>query len=127
MLKIGDYVIILVIVVISVSMGYFSYFSNVSSNENVQAQLIYNGDVIKVIDLGAITNNEINKVNYNEYGIEIEARHNGIRISDSDCQDKLCIMASWVDKSGEMSICLPQKFMIKIIGSSLEEIDTTAY
>ena len=40
------------------------------------------------------------------------------RISYSDCRDKICVEAGWLEKSGDWAACLPNRVMIRMDGDA---------
>ncbi len=44
----------------------------------------------------------------------VEVEGNTVRVIDSNCVDKLCILQGRIDSCGEMIICLPHKMQVKI-------------
>jgi len=51
----------------------------------------------------------------NEVMIEIEG--NRARIVDSPCRDKLCLRAGWLERPGDVAVCLPQRVIVEIRGT----------
>jgi len=52
------------------------------------------------------------KTNYGSNIIEI--KDDSIRITESDCRDKICIKSGFISKPGELLVCLPHKLMVEI-------------
>jgi len=54
-------------------------------------------------------------VTVNEVVIEIEGGR--ARVVDSPCRDKLCVRAGWLDRPGDVAVCLPQRVIVEIRGA----------
>ncbi len=50
-------------------------------------------------------------------GVVITAENGKICFSESDCKDKICIKTGEISKSGEVSVCVPNKTVIEIRGA----------
>ena len=51
----------------------------------------------------------------NEVVIEIEGSR--ARVIDSPCRDKLCVHAGWLERPGDVAVCLPQRVIVEIRGA----------
>ncbi len=40
-----------------------------------------------------------------------------VRVTDSDCPDKLCVRMGWVSQSDASVVCLPNRVVIRVMGS----------
>lgn len=61
-----------------------------------------------------------------EFGYnKIEILNGKVRISDADCPDKLDVKSGWIDASGEMLVCLPNRVLVRIDGE--KDVDKVAY
>lgn len=47
---------------------------------------------------------------------EIEVRAGRVRFIDAPCSNKQCILRGWVERSGDMAACLPNRVSVSIIG-----------
>ena len=56
---------------------------------------------------GAMTVNEV----------VIEFDGNRARVIDSPCRDKLCARAGWIERPGDVAVCLPQRVIVEIRGA----------
>ncbi len=56
----------------------------------------------------------------------IEVGNNRIRIKDSTCPDKICVKEGWISRVNQMTVCMPNRVYIKIVGQDTE-IDDIAY
>jgi hypothetical protein len=47
----------------------------------------------------------------------IEAEQGRIRFLESDCPNQICVYTGWIDKANQVSACLPNKILVRLIGS----------
>lgn len=79
---------------------------------DVTAKIIYDGEVVKEINLSENEEHFTLKVGR----CEIEIDKHEIFFSDSPCPDKVCINAGRLKKSGEFASCVPEKVTIILKG-----------
>lgn len=60
-----------------------------------------------------------------EYNL-VEIQKGRIRFKDANCSDKVCVRSGWLSRKGDMSICLPHRMAIKILGKK-EDLDEVTY
>ena len=56
----------------------------------------------------------------------VEVGNNRIRIKEASCPDQICVKEGWIEKAGEMIVCMPNRVYIKIVAKE-REIDDIAY
>ena len=56
----------------------------------------------------------------------VEVGNNRIRIKAASCPDQLCVKEGWIGRVNEMSVCMPNRMYIKIVGQQVE-LDDIAY
>jgi hypothetical protein len=47
-----------------------------------------------------------------------------VHMLKSTCRDKICIGMGWVDVPGESIVCLPNRVVIRVLGSGKNKVDT---
>jgi hypothetical protein len=51
-----------------------------------------------------------------------------VRVIESPCRDKLCVLAGELSEPGDWTACLPNGVMVRVSGSSVDgEVDETSY
>lgn len=111
-LKYGDFVVIMVIVLVAVSFIISFYESN--TNEKV-AIITQNDIVLDRIDLDKISERYV--ITYSgKYPGTIEADNGKIRFVHADCPDQVCVNTGWIDRPGQIAVCLPAGVIIKVEG-----------
>ena len=117
------YDFIIWIVIVSLAIGGIYYHQNlVSMGENL-VEISVNGQEYEVIPLTDANGNlrrEIEGVN----GLTVvEIRDQRVRVISSACPDKLCIHSGWIDRPGQMLVCLPNRVVVKIVSDEQQDID----
>ncbi len=117
------YDFIIWIVIVSLAIGGIYYHQNlVSMGENL-VEISVNGQEYEVIPLTDSNGNlrrEIEGVN----GLTVvEIRDQRVRVISSACPDKLCIHSGWIDRPGQMLVCLPNRVVVKIVSDEQQDID----
>jgi len=49
-------------------------------------------------------------------GVAIEIDGNRARVTASPCRDKLCVHAGWLERPGDVAVCLPQRVIVEMRG-----------
>ncbi len=111
-LKYGDFLVILAIVLIAVLFAVSFYQSNADEKIAIVSQ---NNVVLDRIELNKISERYV--INYyGEYPGIIEVNNGKIRFLKADCPDQVCVNTGWIDKPGQIAVCLPAGVIIKIEG-----------
>lgn len=85
------------------------------------AEITLDGKPYKKIFLSEHTGDEFIDVK-TEYGYNIiEVKDDSIRITESDCPDKICVKSGFISKPGELLVCLPHKLMVEIKSNNSEK------
>lgn len=109
-LKLGDFLIIVVLLIIS-----FTPFYMLHNQEKADDQII---GIVKV------NNREVKRLSlakdqkwrYQKNGkINIvQIKSHKIRVIDANCKDQVCVKEGWKSESGDTIVCLPHKFLIEL-------------
>ena len=60
----------------------------------------------------------------NDVAIEIE--NSRARVTSSPCKDQLCLRTGWLERPGEVAVCLPQRVIVELRGAR-GNYDSVAY
>ena len=60
----------------------------------------------------------------NEVVIEVAAGK--ARVVDSPCRDKLCVYTGWLERPGDVAVCLPRRVIVEIRGAARNGVDGVA-
>ncbi len=114
-MKIGDFIVIGIILVLSLSIYFVTTKKTINSNDK-SVQIIVDGKIYKEFPL---TNQNKSITIDTKYG------HNIVKIEDgyaymyeSNCSDKICIHMGKIKDAGDNIICLPNRVLVKIVADN---------
>jgi hypothetical protein len=122
MLKKGDVILLLIAVfglltVLLLGRGSADSSTSVNSNMTKGEQLVAvvkkDDEIIREINLTGLRNQQVIKV-HSLYDATIVAENKRIRFMESGCPDKICVNAGWLNRPGDVAVCLPNKIIIKL-------------
>ncbi len=131
MLKKGDIILLLVIVLGILSAIFFgkenaASLSNINGiqvdNVGITAIIKKNDKVIRKIDLTSLDKKEVINIS-GLHKATIVAEKNRICFLESDCPDKVCVKTGWLSHPGEIAVCLPNKIIIKLEQDKNQNVD----
>lgn len=125
-LKKGDLIVgsIVLLLIIGSYTGVKIYNSLLSGNGKI-AVIRQNNVIIKSIDLDKVKSPEKVEVN-GDFHDTILVENGRIRFEEANCPDLICVKTGWINKTGQMAVCLPNKVSIKIEGSG-DGLDGVAF
>ncbi len=50
------------------------------------------------------------------YHYEIVYQEGRIRFAAADCPDKVCVRTGWIERAGQIAVCVPGQLIIKLEG-----------
>lgn len=119
---------ILIIMVIFFSILGIVYVKSISTNEaNLYLVIEVDGKPYKTISLGGAQANQIITVETEAGRNIIEVEEKRVRIKEADCKDQLCVKTGWLSQSNQISVCLPNRVSIRLIGGEKNDIDIISY
>lgn len=86
------------------------------STEDEIAVISYQGKTVRTVSLNS-TKNEVFQLEENPK-VSFQVENHRIRFVNTDCPDHLCENVGYIDRSGQVAICLPNQVTLKIIGGS---------
>lgn len=113
----GDKILIIFILISSVLI-FVALSAYGISKENNYAIIEVNGELYQKISLGKDGPNLKIKVAGPLGETEVEVAENKVRINESPCPDKDCIYQGWIEKPGQVLVCLPNRVVVKIEGKN---------
>ena len=118
-LKPGDLIIAAVIVLSAIFMAISLYEKDTSDKVAVISQ---NNVIINKISLNQ--SSKPHTFSYEgEYPGTIEVENGRIRFSYAECPDQVCVHTGWIQRPGQIAVCLPAGVIIKIEGFEESDID----
>ncbi|AOT72747.1 NusG domain II-containing protein [Geosporobacter ferrireducens] len=119
--------ILIIMVICSSVLGMF-YVKSISTNKaNLYLAIEVDGKPYKTISLGGAQANQIITVETAAGRNVIEVEGNRVRIKEADCKDQLCVKMGWLSRSNQISVCLPNRVSVKLIGGETNDIDIISY
>ena len=59
--------------------------------------------------------------------MQIQINNKKVRVIHSDCPEKICIKSGWINKTGELIVCVPNKVVISIYGKGNDYFDVITH
>lgn len=119
-----DIIIVICILIIAISFlgvnQYKSYFIQKNSKE-IWAEIYVEGELYRVVLLVEEEQEFIIETNLGRNVIMVH--DHVIEVIEADCLDYICQSTGYIDKPGEIIVCLPNQFVIEIKGQIEEEIN----
>ena len=102
---------IIIVLVAAVVLALALVLRNASSESGLNAAVFHNGEQIALLPLekdGVYT--------VDDYGVTVEVRSGKVRISESDCHDKICEKTGFISSPMQTIVCLPNRISVRLIG-----------
>lgn len=103
----------------------FLLFGTKPSNNSKIAEVFSDGNLIRRIDLSTITDNYEFTVDYSGHSNTVAVKNGSISVVAADCPDRICVHTGEIRYGSAPIVCLPNKLMIKIVGSDNEDAPDT--
>lgn len=84
---------------------------NISPESGLNAVVFHNGDRIALLPL-----EKDGVYPFDEYGVTVEVKSGKVRISESDCHDKICEKTGFISSPMQTIVCLPNRISVRLIG-----------
>jgi hypothetical protein len=123
----GDLVLIVVLLLIGV--GAFVYNQVVLPKRAPGNKVLIEieGKVVRELDMAR----DAAPIRFEtEHGYNVvEIRDGQVRVSDADCPDQICVHTGWRRHVGQVIVCMPHYFVVRIMGDegALDELDGFTY
>lgn len=120
-LRYGDFIILALVAVLAGGAFWLGAQSRAAGGDAV-AEVWQNGKLTRIVRLSELTGPEEYTLD-GAYHNTIEAEPGRIRFEDADCPDRVCVHTGWISKPGQTTACVPNRALIKIVGSAAPEED----
>lgn len=117
--KIGDFLIFAVILVLAA--GVWARFA-VMQTEAAYGEIWKDGALYERIKLEEGYHTTITVKGESVTNV-IEVDGLRMRVAQADCHDHVCVNSGWIERTGQIAVCLPNKMEIKIIGGQASDVD----
>ena len=98
------------------------FFVSEASAQGKTAVVTLDGEKVTTINLETAENET-----FTAGKVVIEVTEGGVSITDSNCPDKTCVKTGKLSKSGDVSVCVPNRVSVEIIGEGAEGVDIIGY
>lgn len=118
-LKIGDVIIYVVIISISLLMLFMAparLSGSGSATKALRALIIIDGEVVHTI-----SENELfagGQYSFEAHGLHylVSYANGAARIKEAECPDQVCVRTGWLEKDGQISACVPGHVLLRMEG-----------
>lgn len=122
----GD--LILVVVLILIGLGALLYYQVIvpkRQGPGTKVIVEIEGQVASEFDLSK----DLKPLRFDtEHGYNVvEIKDGKVRISEADCPDLLCVNTGWRQHVGQVIVCLPHYFVVKVVGQKGNPADLDGF
>ena len=124
-MKKGDYIVLVIILLIAGVTFFYTNKKAILEKDNYNYVLIkVNGKKYKELPL-----NEDNKIEIKtEFGNNtVEIKDGKVRMTDSDCKDRICLHMKPISKPGQNIICLPNRVIVSVETRGKKNVDVVLH
>ena len=82
--------------------------------ERPVAQISVDGEVVRTVDLSAVTGEQTFVIETRAGNNTIAVRPSGICVIDADCPDGVCVKQGWLEGGAVPIVCLPHRLVITL-------------
>ena len=110
----GDFILIVVIILIGLGVLVYNQVAVPKSAKGTRVVVEIEGKVVDQFDLA--TDLEPQRIE-TKHGYNVfEIADGQVRVSEADCPDLLCVHTGWRQHVGQVIVCLPHYFVLRIVG-----------
>ncbi len=121
----GDKITAVIIILISLTLFIGINATQINSGKNY-ASIQIDGKEVEKITLGQSSKKQYTYET--EYGLNIiEVDNEKVHMHEADCDDQICVRQGYIGNSGEMIVCLPNRFVVEIKNDKGNEFDAINY
>lgn len=122
-LRWGDFILFALIVLAAV--GIWVRFALMQTDQ-VKGEIWVEGELYKTVALADGYSDTITFQGRNSL-VTIEIDGKRMRFIESQCPDHTCETMGWVSSVGATAVCLPNRTMIKLVGTGSEGVDAVVF
>ncbi|SES65883.1 NusG domain II-containing protein [Anaerobranca gottschalkii] len=117
-MKKWDFIIIVVVAVLALTIGTIYYLNRDSSTENAMIIIEVNGVEVGREPLYSPGRDKVVIYKGPVGETKVQFFEVGARVLTSDCPDKICILFGIMNRSGQSNACLPNRVVFRIEGGN---------
>lgn len=125
MVKIGDIIIIALLVMLSfLPLAIFTYQNASANGDSMHVVVSADGEIVHEMELKNDHTREVYEF-VDDHGHENTVVREGliVYISDANCQDLLCVQQGQISEVGETLVCLPNRVLVEIVSDGVDVED----
>ncbi|NMA60695.1 MAG: NusG domain II-containing protein [Firmicutes bacterium] len=113
----GDLLLVVVLVLIGVGALFYNQVIVPKKGQATKVIIEIDGQIVQELDLSQDVD-----------GLRLETKHGfntveikdgKVRVVEADCPDLLCVHTGWREHVGQLIVCLPHYFVVKIVGDDV--------
>ena len=120
-LKYGDFIILALVALLAGGAFWLGAASRAAGGDAV-AEVWQNGKLTRIVRIHELKSPVEFELD-GAYRNRIEAEPGRIRFEYADCPDRVCVHTGWISRPGQTTACVPNRALIKIVGSAQQDED----
>ncbi len=115
----------LILLLLAGAIGLYTFRLLPVSGETLWARIEVGGRTVQTVDL-ARPNGKTVKISLSEGEAHLEVKDGAVRIRPMPewlCPRQICSHTGWIRRAGESLICVPNRLVVRLMGSQGTEID----
>ncbi|NMB00699.1 MAG: NusG domain II-containing protein [Firmicutes bacterium] len=123
----GDFILVVVLILMGIGGLFYNQVIVPRRGLGTRVFIEIDGKVIREFNLSQDTAPTRFET---EHGYNVvEVADGQVRVSDADCPDLLCVHTGWRRHAGQVIVCLPHYFVVRIVGDDVSsgELDGFTY
>lgn len=113
----GDLLLIVVLVIIGVGTLIYNQVVVPKRGQATRVVVEIDGKIVQELDLSK----DVDELRFEtKHGFNtVEIKDGKVRVKEASCPDLLCVHTGWREHVGQIIVCLPHYFVLKIIGDDV--------
>ena len=118
-LKKHKYDLIVILAVLIIAGAVYGY-TLLTRTEGAEIEISYDGELFMKRSL---SENCVLELERDGMTNTVVIKRGAVCVSEASCPDHVCVNSGWKRYDGEMIVCLPNKFVVTIVGGAQSEVD----
>lgn len=115
-----DFIVVAAILLSALAI-YYSFLSRTVPVDQVVAEIIMNGEIVKTVGLDQDMVFSVPE----HPAVEFVIRDGWIAFQDSDCPDRICVHTGFIKEAGQTAVCLPNRIILKMTAPGRNDVPDT--
>lgn len=123
-MKRGDAVLLIILLVLLSGSWLYIGWLRAHQGDQLVATVTVNGNSVKQIDLNTVSEPYQFRVDDGNGGYNIVQVERGrIRVVEANCQEQVDVRQGWISEPNQSIICLPHRFVVRLVASGQSDVD----